>query len=125
MHTSNPYVNSGDRFNVQLYISGSGNVDTSRVLISIPPYLVKPESNKVTQIVYVPIDPENNTLKPLYVTEDRGPRFNLLLPDAFYLPSLVSKSESGDEITHGTKFGEYNVIIDGKSYSPLSFEVRV
>ena len=122
-HTSNPHVNSGDSFNAQVYISGSGNVDISRILVSIPPYLVEPESFKLTQLSYVPVDPENNTFKPLYnTTEYESPRFHILLPDTLYKQALVGKSESGEEITYGVKFGEYNAIIDGESYSPISFE---
>lgn len=122
VHTSNPHVNQGDIFNAQLYISGSGNVDISRILVSIPPYLVTPESNKVTQVAFVPVDSENNTFRASYtITEDSGPRFHILLPDILYRQEVVSKSESGEEITHGVKFGELKAIIDGKSYSPVSF----
>lgn len=122
VHTSNPNVNSGDRFDAHLYISGSGSVDTSRVLISIPPYIVKPDSNKLTRIIYDPVVPGNNTFKPYPITADIGPRFYILLSNKIYEQVLEGKLESGEEISYGVKFGERDNMFDGKSYSPYSFE---
>jgi hypothetical protein len=45
-------VNSGDYFGLSLFISGAGNTNSSKLRVSIPPYLVQNEIVKLTETNY-------------------------------------------------------------------------
>jgi|WetSurSiteA1Bulk_404760.scaffolds.fasta_scaffold32172_1 hypothetical protein len=41
VHTSDPHLDPGDKFKIEIFISGAGDVDLSRISFSIPQFIVK------------------------------------------------------------------------------------
>jgi hypothetical protein len=52
VHTSDPHLDPGDKFKIEIFISGAGDVDLSRISFSIPQFIVKGGKVKLT-ILYV------------------------------------------------------------------------
>ncbi|MEI6105346.1 MAG: hypothetical protein WCP70_15540, partial [Methanothrix sp.] len=83
--TSDTNVDPGSNFKVELFISGAGDVNLSRILVSIPRYIVKDAKAKLTILNYRIIDPGNRTVQGELEVKNIDPRFYLLLPDIWYM----------------------------------------
>ena len=77
--TSDTTLDQGSKFRMELYITGAGDVNLSRIFVSIPKYIVNNGKVKLTELKYIPIDPGNGTY--------RGkPEINDSMNSSFYLP---------------------------------------
>ena len=121
--TSDTNVDPGSNFKAELFISGAGDVNLSKISVSIPRYIVKGSKAKLTILNYRIIDPGNRTVNGELEVKNIDPQFYLLLPDIWYmLPSNDNDYFSGEPKI----FGESTYIFEnGTHYAPYTIEFTV
>ena len=85
MHTSDPHIDPGDRFKIEIFISGAGDVDLSRISAAIPRFIVKGGKVKLTMLNYQIVDLYNRTVRGTIQVLDQDPSFYLFLPGLWYM----------------------------------------
>jgi hypothetical protein len=106
--TSDTTLDSGSQFRMELFITGAGDVNFSRIFVSIPQYIVKNEKVKLTKLNYAWIDPKNRTIRGNPEVQEIAPSFYLLVPDIWYmLPAEKSNMYS----TMPLVFGETSYLV--------------
>jgi hypothetical protein len=119
IQTSDTILNPGGKFKMELGITGVGDVNLSKILVSIPQYIVKGGKIKLTTLNYSWVDPKKNTVHPTPEVQDQEPSFYLILPDIWYM--LVAEGSN----TFSPKpqiFGEASYQLNGTNYAPYTID---
>ncbi len=122
INIGDPHVDGGDKFRIEIFISGAGDVDLSKILIDVPRVVTKNGKVKLTALNYQTIDPDNRTVHGAIDVKDEESRFYLFLPSIWYM--LIA--EDGDYLSPKPQiFGESAYIINGTYYAPYTIDFVV
>lgn len=108
-YSDSPIVNQGEKVTISLYIIGAGDVDSNKIRISIPPYIVKGNTVESRIILLDQVKRSHNVTLPAIVES----QFGTTLPEEFF------KAEYGLTTT-----GEVQVGIreTQKLYAPITLD---
>lgn len=133
--TNNTQLNLKDNFKIELIISGSGDVDFSKIFVFIPEYIVMSKKIKVTKINYTcaEIDRLTNTklCRGEPITRDETPSFWSLIPSNYYENPYISGKDQyfGTQLTGAApiSFGEvmYSPNSSIAHYAPLTIDFAI
>ncbi len=122
IHTSDPHVNAGDKFQIGIFISGAGDVSLGKISVDIPKAIVKNEKVKLTILNYRMIDPINRIVNGTIEVRDSESRFYLFLPSIWYMLT----AEEGNPLSPKPQiFGESSYQINGTNYAPYTIDFVV
>jgi hypothetical protein len=119
IQTSNTIVSPGEKFRMELFITGAGDVNLSKIYVSIPQYIVRGGRIKLTSLNYSFVDPNNMTIHPNIKARDQSPNFYLIPPKILY--EFVSDKD--DNFLPTPKIlGEVYYTLNGTNYAPYTID---
>lgn len=121
IQTTNTIVNPGEKFMMELFITGAGDVNVSKILVSIPQYVVRGGRIRLTSLNYnySLVDPNNMIIHPNLEAQDQSPNFYLIPPKILY--KFVSDKD--DNFLPKPKIlGEVYYMLNGTNYAPYTID---
>lgn len=121
--TSDTVLDSGDHFRIQLFIIGAGDVDFSRISVTIPEYIVDGGKINLTSLVFPPVE-LNKKLDPTVEAIELLPSFYRVPQPVLYMLPAVDATNSfsgGRPMTIGESF----YLVNGTYYAPFTVDFAV
>jgi hypothetical protein len=122
--TNDIYVRPLSPLKVELYISGAGDVNYSRLSVSVPRNIVYGEKMILKRMSYIPLNPITGEILKELKVEEVDPRFYLQIESTFY--KLVRESDNNYSAKPQI-LGESSYIFPNNKtqYSPITIEFAI
>lgn len=122
VQTSDTTLDPGTPFKIELFITGAGDVNFSRISISIPDYIITKRIVKFTSLNYTVIDQKNRIIRGNPKIQNEEPSFYVIVPDILYM----LPAENGDNFSpKPLTFGEATYQLNGTNYAPYTVDFVV
>lgn len=119
-HTTNLRVDRGDKYEMDIYLSGDGEVEESKILISIPECIVK---DNITQLSYPKLSVYNNVNKSGSIHINTTSLINKSQPTRFFIkPNKIWFFRAQDDEGDKQRVGENDWVINNISYAPFNVD---
>jgi hypothetical protein len=119
IQTSNIILDPGEKFRMKLYITGAGDVNLSKIFVSIPQYIVSGGQIRLTSLNYTFVDPINRIIHPNPEVHDLNPSFYRIVPNIMYM----FVSDRDDNFLRTAKIlGEVDYLLNGTNYAPYTID---
>jgi len=122
LQTSDTTLNAGENFKIELFITGAGDINLSKILVSIPEYIVKDRRVKFTSVDYSLIDSNKKIFHPSLEIQEEEPSFYMLPSPIMYM-YFGAENENFSIKPHIG--GEMIYQLNGTNYAPYTIDFAI